>query len=196
MSRSPFLIVGLGNPGKEYEKTRHNIGTLVVEAFARELGLTFKKEAKVKGYVAKGIIGDQRVIFLIPTTFMNLSGESVRKCMDYFDVELKNLLVLSDDTYLKFGDTRFRKAGSAGGHNGLKDIEQKLSTQSYARLKIGIGEKDTYDLSDYVLSNFTKQELEKMDEVADKAIAEIKQNFLSQGDDQAGKQKEDLGEIR
>jgi peptidyl-tRNA hydrolase, PTH1 family len=193
MNNSPFLFVGLGNPGSEYEKTRHNIGAYVVYNFALELGLTFKKESKVEGYIAKGSIEGRRVIFLLPTTYMNLSGTSVRKCMSYFDVEIDNLLILSDDTYIPFADLRIKLGGSAGGHNGLKDVENKLGTKDYPRLRIGIGEKTEEDLSDYVLARFTKKEQEQMDNIATGSISLIKREFLQiGGDNQKQKQKEDL----
>ncbi|MCH9620904.1 MAG: Peptidyl-tRNA hydrolase [Chlamydiia bacterium] len=187
MKKSPFLFVGLGNPGIEYEKTRHNIGAYVLYHFAMNLGLTFKKESKVDGYVAKGMINQKKIIFLLPTTYMNLSGESVRKCMSYYDIESSSLLVLSDDTYLDFAELRLKMGGSSGGHNGLKNIEKELKSQAFARLRIGIGEKQTHDLSDYVLSNFTKDEQEQMDKIADESIEMIKTKFLSDEHSQAEK---------
>lgn len=174
----PLLIVGLGNPGREYEKTRHNIGTYVAYYFAQSLHVTFKENPKLEGYIGTGIIDGQKVIFLIPTTYMNLSGRATRKCMDYYKVPLSNLLVLSDDTYLDFLDVRLKKGGSAGGHNGLKDIEARLGTKEYARLRIGIGEKNTEDLADYVLQPFTKEEEIKMDDIVKLCVQEIKTKVL------------------
>lgn len=179
MTNSPLLMIGLGNPGKEYEKTRHNIGAFVLEELAKEHLMSFKKESKVEGYVAKGIIDGQKVIFLLPTTYMNLSGQAVKKCLKYYDIPVENVIVLSDETYLPFADIRFRRGGSAGGHNGLKDIEQKLGTKEYARLRIGIGEKKTEDLADYVLSSFSKDELEQMDQIVDESFKVLKRDFLA-----------------
>ena len=185
----PLLIVGLGNPGQEYENTRHNIGAFVTYYFAKGHLATFKQMKKLDGFVGSSIVDGKKVIFLLPTTYMNLSGSAVKKCMEYYKVPLSNLLVLSDDTYLTFGDVRLKISSSSGGHNGLKDIENKLGTKDYLRLRIGIGEKTTEDLADYVLQNFTKDELLKLDEIVEKCIIEIKTNILCQQED---KQNEDL----
>ena len=174
----PLLLVGLGNPGVEYEMTRHNIGAFVIYHFANSLGASFKEKKDLQGFLAKGVVERQKVIFLLPTTFMNLSGTAVARCMDYFSIPLENLLVLTDDTYLEFLDVRLKKGGSAGGHNGLKDIEAKLKTRDYPRLRIGIGEKTEEDLADFVLKPFTKREQEKMDSITEKCIQEIKTKVI------------------
>ena len=183
----PLLFVGLGNPGMEYELTRHNIGAYVVYHFANSIGVSFKEKKDLSGFIGKAVIDGQKVIFLLPTTFMNLSGQAVSKCMNYFDIPVENLLVLSDDTYIPFLDVRLKMGGSAGGHNGLKDIEIKLNTKEYKRLRIGIGEKTTEDLADYVLQLFAKREQEKMDDIVDKCIQIIKTKVIAKEDKALGK---------
>ncbi len=190
---STLLIVGLGNPGRKYENTRHNIGAYVLYYFAKSLGVEFKSMSKVDGYVAQGIVEGRKVIFLLPTTYMNLSGGAVVKCMKYYDISAQDLLVLSDDTYISFAEVRLKLGGSAGGHNGLKDIENCLGTKEYPRLRIGIGEKTTEDLADFVLQDFSKAEMEKMDEIIQSCVLEIKKYVAeNRQQDQKGKQKEDL----
>lgn len=192
-NNSPYLIVGLGNPGKKYSMTRHNIGAFVVESFARELGVSMKAYTKFDGFVCSTILEEKKVIFLIPTTYMNLSGTAVKKCIDYYNVSLDKVLILSDDTYIPFSDVRFKMGGSAGGHNGLKNIEYCLGTNKYSRLRIGIGEKQTEDLADYVLQRFTKEEESKMNDITDKCIQEVKVKFLATSEKKKiDKQKEDL----
>ena len=173
-----FLVVGLGNPGKKYLNTRHNIGSYVIDFYLRLLNLSIKSISKLESYIAIAKIGDKKVIFCQPTTYMNLSGSAVRKCIDYYNISLDNVLILTDDTYLPFGDVRLKLQGSAGGHNGLKDIEEKLSTNKYKRLRIGIGEKTTDDLADYVLQRFSEDEGSKLETIARKCIEEINEKFL------------------
>ncbi|MCB1082365.1 MAG: aminoacyl-tRNA hydrolase [Chlamydiia bacterium] len=164
------LIVGLGNPGKKYEKTRHNLGQMVLDAFAQKLSFSFKKERDLKGEVAKGMWKEKKVFLLFPTTYMNLSGEAVLKTMQFYKIELDRILILSDDVALPFGSLRYRKRGSSGGHNGLKDIERCLGTQDYHRLKLGIGEPALIPLDEYVLAPFTKEEQEKIPEMTTQAL--------------------------
>lgn len=166
----PLLIVGLGNPGDKYAGTRHNIGAEIVKAFADKYGLSFSKVAKVEGYIAQGAVADKKVILLCPTTFMNLSGNAVRKAMSYFGVEREDLLVLSDDIYISFGAFRMRSEGSAGGHNGLKSITEQIGGQNYPRLRIGIGQDYLGNLSDFVLKKFRSEEQDILPEVLREAI--------------------------
>ena len=169
------LIVGLGNPGKQYELTRHNFGQMVLSAFAEKHQLSFKKESALKGEVAKGTVKEGKVYLLFPTTYMNLSGASVLKTLKYFEIPREELLILSDDVDLPFGTLRYRPKGSAGGHNGLKDIEQKIGTQEYQRLKLGIGEAEHGYLEAYVLAPFTKDEQKKIPEITTQAIEFIEE---------------------
>lgn len=160
-----YIIVGLGNPKKEYDNTRHNIGFDVIDALAdsNRIGMTEKKH---KAVIGKGIIAGQKVLLAKPQTFMNLSGESVRELVDYFKIdETTELIVISDDISLDVGQLRIRKKGSAGGHNGLKNIILHLGHDSFHRIKMGVGEKPkNYDLADYVLGHFPKEERLVMDE--------------------------------
>lgn len=170
-----YIIVGLGNPGKEYVNTRHNIGFDVIDMMAQQekIGVL---ESKHKAVIGKGYMGGQKVILAKPRTFMNLSGESVRELRDYYKVdETCELIVISDDISLPVGQLRIRKRGSAGGHNGLKNIIAHLGHEDFIRLKIGVGEKPKgYDLADYVLGHFTSQERKLMDEAAGRAADAIR----------------------
>ena len=160
-----YIIVGLGNPKKEYDNTRHNIGFDVIDALAEanRIGMTEKKH---KAIIGKGIVGGQKVILVKPQTYMNLSGESVRELIDYYKVdETEELIVISDDISLDVGQLRIRKKGSAGGHNGLKNIIMHLGHDTFQRVKMGVGEKPKhFDLADYVLGHFSKEERIVMDD--------------------------------
>ena len=169
-----YIIVGLGNPTKEYQNTRHNIGFDVIDKLADINNITVL-EKKHKALVGKGIINGQKVILAKPQTYMNLSGESVRELVDYYRVdEETELIVIYDDISLDVGQLRIRKKGSAGGHNGIKSIIQHLGHDVFPRIKMGVGEKPKgYDLADYVLGHFKKEERVIMDEsvvTATKAI--------------------------
>ena len=164
------LIAGLGNPGKKYEKTRHNLGFIVVHAFADMNGWTFKKKKDFKGELALGSYASEKVAFLLPATYMNCCGQSVRKAFDFYKIDIEDLLVVADDIYLPFGTVRFRAQGSAGGHNGLKDVEMNLQTQQYSRLRVGIGDRREGLLEDYVLSGFTEDEQSQLPAVIENSI--------------------------
>lgn len=170
-----YIIVGLGNPGKEYVNTRHNIGFDVVDMLAEQEGISVL-EKKHKAIIGKGYVAGQKCVLVKPHTYMNLSGESVRDVIDYYKVdETTELIVISDDISLDVGQLRIRKKGSAGGHNGLKNIIAHLGHDTFCRVKMGVGEKPKgYDLADYVLGHFTKQEREIMDEAAKKAADAIR----------------------
>lgn len=165
-----YVIAGLGNPKKEYENTRHNIGFAVIDMLAERHGIRIN-EAKHKGLIGKGFINGEKVILVKPLTYMNLSGECIREVLDYYKVDAKeNLIVLHDDISLEPGTVRIRKKGSAGGHNGLKNIILHLGHDTFQRVKIGVGGKpEGYDLADYVLGHFSKQEKELMEQVAEQA---------------------------
>ena len=170
---SPFLIVGLGNPGKTYGGTRHNIGFVAVERLAEKHNLSFKKKSEFKGIVAKGNIGDDSVILLMPLTYMNLSGESVALVMRYFSVDLSRLIILTDDVAIPLGQLRIRVNSGSGGHNGLKSIEACLGTNRYPRLRIGVGSPEGGDLSEYVLGQFSKEEEKLIPGVLEKVIQSV-----------------------
>lgn len=171
-----FLFVGLGNPGKKYEMTRHNMGYLVIQVLAHEQGMPLKEEKRFQAKVGKSKIQDVIVHLILPTTYMNESGQAVRKYMDYFKLTPQNLVVVSDDADLPFEEIRLRSQGSAGGHNGLKSIERHLGTQKYARMKMGIGRKNeqTSELSNFVLDNFNKKELNELPALLDKGAQTLK----------------------
>ena len=153
-----LIIAGLGNPGKEYENTRHNAGFMVMDALAEKIGADIS-EKKHKALCGKGVIGGEKVILMKPQTYMNSSGESIRAAADYYKVDPEDILVVYDDISLAPGQIRIRKKGSAGGHNGIKNIIANLGTDRFMRVKVGVGEKPkNWDLADYVLSPFTKDE--------------------------------------
>lgn len=169
-----FIIAGLGNPSKEYEKTRHNVGFDTVDAIADKYNINVM-ELKHKAKIGKGYIGGEKVILVKPLTFMNLSGESVRAVIDYYKAEpATDLIVISDDISLPPGQIRIRKRGSAGGHNGLKNIIQHLGGENFQRIRIGVGEKPKdYDLADWVLGHFNKEDRTAVDEAVKKAVQAV-----------------------
>lgn len=166
-----FIIVGLGNPTNEYAGTRHNVGFDVIDQIADKYNIAVT-ERKFRAFCGKGVIGGQKVILVKPQTYMNLSGESVRSVLDFYKVDVETeLLVIFDDVSLDVGQLRIRKKGSAGGHNGIKNIIQHLGTNVFHRIKVGVGEKPKdYDLADYVLGHFSKGEKEQMEEGYKKAV--------------------------
>ena len=166
-----FVIVGLGNPTLQYEGTRHNVGFDVIDRLADKYNITVETR-KSRALIGKGIIEGKKVILAKPQTYMNLSGESVRSLTDYYKIdEGQELLVIYDDVSLGVGQLRIRKKGSAGGHNGIKNIISHLDTDVFVRIKIGVGEKPKrMDLADYVLSRFSKDEREEMEAGYEKAV--------------------------
>lgn len=172
-----FLIVGLGNPGSQYEDTRHNIGFKVVDNIAKEYNIEINRQ-KFKGMCGEGFINGEKVILLKPTTYMNLSGESIREVVDFYKLSNYDVLVIYDDISLDVGRLRIREKGSAGGHNGIKSIIAHLGTDIFPRIKVGVGQPNV-DLVNYVLGKFTKEEMEVLNESIDastKAAKEIISN--------------------
>lgn len=159
------LIIGLGNPGKEYGNTRHNIGFMFVDKYIEYKNINVNWSNKFDGLYFESNINGEKTIFLKPQTFMNLSGDSVRKVMDYFKIGVDDILVINDDLDLKVGNFKLKSNGSCGGHNGLRDIEKKVGSQEYKRLKIGISKKSNVDTKDYVLGKFSSEELNLLDEL-------------------------------
>lgn len=158
------LIVGLGNPTKEYEGTRHNIGFMAIDALAEEYGIRVDT-LKHKAMIGKGMIEGQKVILAKPVTYMNLSGEAVREITDYYKIPAEDVIVIFDDISLDVGMLRIRRKGSAGGHNGIKSIISHLGTMDFPRIKVGIGAKrEGQDLADYVLGRFSKADREILTE--------------------------------
>ena len=166
-----FIIAGLGNPDRQYEGTRHNAGFDVIDRIAEKYNIAVDTK-KHRACIGKGIIGGQKVLLAKPQTYMNLSGESIRSLVDYYKIDEENeLLVVYDDISLDVGQLRIRARGSAGGHNGIKNIIAHLGTQVFPRIKVGVGDKPKgYDLADYVLGHFSKAERERMEEGYDNAV--------------------------
>jgi PTH1 family peptidyl-tRNA hydrolase len=162
------LIVGLGNPGKQYEKTRHNIGFQVVDRLSEKLDIPLT-QAKFKGLFGSGHVRGEKVILLKPLTYMNLSGEAIRMVMDYFNISPEDIIVIYDDLDLPVGKIRLRQKGSAGGHNGIKSTIQHLGTQEFNRIRVGIARpQNGQSVTDYVLSNFSGEEQEIINEVVNR----------------------------
>lgn len=157
-----YVIVGLGNPGREYRDTRHNIGFKAIDLLANRNSIDINK-IKFKSVYGEGFIKGEKVILLKPQTYMNNSGISVREIVDYFKVPMDKLLIIVDDIDIDFASVKIKKKGSAGSHNGLKSIIYHLQDDKFPRIKIGIGEKyERQDLSDFVLSKFGKDEIEEI----------------------------------
>lgn len=162
-----FLIVGLGNPGREYDNTRHNIGFDAIDVIADKYNIEVSR-IKFKGVYGEGFIGGEKVILLKPTTYMNLSGESIREVMNFYKLSCEDLLVIYDDVSLDVGRLRIREKGSAGGHNGIKSIIANIGTDVFSRIKIGVG-KPQGDLVKHVLGTFTKEDRQNLNKVLDVA---------------------------
>lgn len=158
-SQISHIIVGLGNPGKEYVTTRHNAGFLALEYISQKEGFSISR-SRFKAIVGDVMFGNKRCLFMMPQTYMNNSGEAVKEACDFYKLQPENVVVIFDDISLPVGKLRIRKSGSAGGHNGIKSIIAHLGTQDFPRIKVGVGEKPhkDMDLADWVLSNFSSEE--------------------------------------
>ena len=169
-----FLIVGLGNPGTDYAKTRHNAGFLLVEKLAAQWKSDWANEKKFVARMAKAERSGKRVLLCAPQTFMNLSGESVGAVADFYQLPVSQLIVAVDDADLPFGEIRLRPSGSSGGHHGLESIEQHLGSREFARLRIGIGRQDSSrQIANYVLGKFDSSENELLEKVLSRAAGQI-----------------------
>lgn len=166
-----FLIVGLGNPGRQYEHTRHNVGFDVMDAIAEKYNISIS-EKKHRALCGKGVINGVKVVLAKPQTFMNLSGESVESLLSYYKLDPEEeMLVIYDDISLAPGNLRIRKKGSAGGHNGIKNIIAQTGTQNFLRIKVGVGEKPKgWDLADYVLGRFDEDDRAAVEEAIGHAV--------------------------
>ena len=176
-----FLICGLGNPGKKYAPTRHNIGFEVIDYIAEQNHLSPK--TKFNGQYFQHTLNGEKVIYLQPLTYMNLSGGCVRAFVDYFDIEPDKIMIIYDDTSFEPGTIRIRKTGSDGGHNGMGDILFNLGTNNICRIRLGIGQA-VFDKKDYVLSRFTEEEIPLMQQAVKKAADAVK-IFIDNGIDTA-----------
>lgn len=159
-----YYIVGLGNPGIQYENTRHNAGFITIDYLARKYSIDVRK-IKFKSLIGQGVISGHKVILVKPQTYMNNSGEAIREIYKYFDFEHDKLIVIYDDIDIDFGSIRIRKKGSAGTHNGMKSIIYNLEFDDFPRIKVAVGKKPSYmDLANFVLSGFSKQEVKIIEE--------------------------------
>ena len=175
------IIVGLGNPGEEYSKTRHNAGFMAIDELCSRLGLRCDR-AKFKALVTEATVADKRVLIMKPQTYMNKSGEAIIEASRFYKIPAESIIVISDDVTLDVGRLRIRKKGSAGGHNGLKSIIEHLGTDEFPRIKLGVGQKPhpDYDMVDWVLGKFPKQDLDTL-ERAVKVVPEAL-SLMIQGD--------------
>ncbi len=166
-----YLIAGLGNPGREYVGTRHNVGFEVADAICARFDINLNKE-KFRAVFGDGRIAGEKVIVAKPQTYMNLSGEAIRELADWYKIEQDNIIIIYDDISLPVGKIRIREKGSAGGHNGIKNIIYQLQTDVFPRIKIGVGapEHPDFDMKDYVLGHFSKEETETLTESAIRAV--------------------------
>ena len=172
------LIVGLGNPGNNYQFTKHNVGFMVLDAYLDGV----KWKSKFDGLYYEDIINNQKVIFLKPTTYMNLSGNCIEKFVSFFKIDVNDILIIQDDLDLPFLKYRLKYNSSSGGHNGIKSIISNLKTNAIPRLKIGIGNNKSVDTKDYVLSSFSKKEIEEFYNMS-KVWGDIINTFISYGID-------------
>jgi PTH1 family peptidyl-tRNA hydrolase len=175
-----YVIIGLGNPGKEYAETKHNVGFRVIDKLADKYNIDVTK-FKQRAFTGDGMINGKKVQLVKPQTYMNLSGESVKEVMSFYKVPIENMIVIFDDISLPISMIRIREKGSAGGHNGIKNIIAHMGTDVFSRIKVGIGEKPNgWDLADYVLAKFSKDEAPLIETGIDKA-AEAVELILSSG---------------
>lgn len=166
------LIVGLGNPGCEYEKTRHNVGFMVVDNYVSNRGLEFNKN-KFSGLYCETVINNEKILFLKPQKYMNLSGEVVRDYVKFYKIKIEDIFVINDDLDLPIGKIKLREQGSCGGHNGLRNIETNLRSDKYKRLKIGISNNKKIETKNYVLGKFSEEEYKNL-----KETVEISENII------------------
>jgi len=172
--QEPYAIIGLGNPGPRYARNRHNVGFICLDSFAQTHGFSWKPDAKRAADLGQGNLKGKKTYLVKPVTFMNLSGESARKVLAYYQIPMTNLLVIYDDVDIPFGKLRFRPSGSAGSHNGMKSMVVELGTDQFARLRIGVGEPPPeWDIQDYVLGNFSKTEEPQLEKIIDTAVEAV-----------------------
>ncbi|MDD6043162.1 MAG: aminoacyl-tRNA hydrolase [Eubacteriaceae bacterium] len=167
-----YVIAGLGNPGKKYENTRHNMGFITVDQLAEKHNIKVDK-LKFKALVGEGRIAGQKVLLVKPQTYMNLSGESIRQIMNFYKLEPKELTVIYDDMDIDVGSIRIRKFGSAGTHNGMKSVVQQLGSDRFPRIRVGIGNRNKGDTIDFVLGGFRKEEVPLLEEAVTTAVQAI-----------------------
>lgn len=165
--------MGLGNPGKKYEQTRHNVGFALVDHLAKKWNGQFKENKKMHGQLAQATCGQNKVFLLKPATFMNLSGKAVISALNYYDIHISHLLIVADDIHTPIGEMRLKIDSGTGGHKGLEDIERQLGTKGYPRLKIGVGNASEGVLTGYVLGKFSQEEIRLLPQVIERATQAI-----------------------
>jgi peptidyl-tRNA hydrolase, PTH1 family len=177
-----YLVAGLGNPGSDYARTRHNVGFMAVERFGRKFSAEWKEQRKFHSRIAKVEIGAPKVVLCEPLTYMNASGEALAALAGFFKVPPERLLVVVDDADLPFGQIRMRGEGSSGGHHGLESIEEHLGTRRFARLRIGIGrtERALREITGHVLGRFSAEETELLEKVLERCSSQI-ECYLAEG---------------
>ncbi len=180
-----YLVVGLGNPGLQYEKTRHNAGFMAIDKLAEDIGASFNKN-KHSALFGEGAINGKRVLLAKPQTYMNNSGEAVLALSSFYKIPVSNIIIMFDDISLDVGTIRIRRKGSAGGHNGIKDIIEVLGTEEIMRIKIGVGERvdRSADLKNHVLGKISKEDLDAFDKATDSAVSAVKE-IICRGIDSA-----------
>ena len=188
---SPSLIVGLGNPGKQYERTRHNVGFDLLRKFAQKKGLAFSRDGKAKSEFAKGQVDGKQILLLLPMTYMNLSGQAVAKVVQFFKIPLEQVLVVFDDADMDLGKMRIRSEGGSGGHNGIKSLMECLGSGVFNRLRVGIGRDTGRDLADYVLEKFKSDEEPLLEQVLEIGCSAI-DSWLKEG---SGPAADSLGKM-
>jgi peptidyl-tRNA hydrolase, PTH1 family len=177
-----FLIAGLGNIGREYQNTRHNVGFAMLELLSKRYNIPVNRE-KYKGAYGEGFICGEKVVLLKPYTYMNLSGESIREAVDFYKLDTEKIIVIYDDVSLELGRLRIRQSGSSGGHNGIKSIIAHVGTEIFPRIKIGIGQPE-YDIVNHVLGKFSKEDKKILEDVLDVA-ADALEIIIKQGINEA-----------
>ena len=180
-----WLVVFLGNPGAKYNGTRHNAGFMAADAMAKELNVAINK-LRFKALTATVTIGGEKVLLMKPQTYMNLSGEAVGQAAKFYKISPERIIVVSDEVAMPVGKLRIRKSGSAGGHNGLKDIIRHLGTQDFPRIRMGVGAAPhpDYDMADWVLSTFKNKDAEDMQDLAER-VSKAVQCYITEGPDRA-----------
>lgn len=178
-----YVIAGLGNPGRKYENTRHNMGFITIDQLAEKHGIKVDR-LKFKALTGEGRIAGQKVLLVKPQTFMNLSGESIREVMHFYKLDPENLIVIYDDIDIETGTLRIRKFGSAGTHNGMKSVVYQLQSDRFPRIRVGIGNRSNGELADYVTGGFSKEEVPLLEDAVTRAVSAV-ECILSDGIDMA-----------
>ncbi len=180
-----YVILGIGNPGKAYEGTRHNVGFVAMDYMSSYYGIKINK-IKHKALIGEGTIQGEKVLLVKPQTYVNLSGESLREILAYYKVPAENVIVIHDDVSLPCGRMRIRTKGSDGGHNGIKSIIYQLKSDAFQRIRIGVGEPpEHYDMADWVLGRFSKEEISHLSDLVDAVVEKVVPEMIKNGAESA-----------